>query len=68
MYAKALGAAVFMSAAAVSEALAGGALGAGSGLGGGTQASAPEIDGPAGVAAIALLVSAGLVAYNRFRK
>ena len=29
---------------------------------------APEIDGPAGIAAIALLVSAGLIAYNRFRK
>jgi hypothetical protein len=29
---------------------------------------APEIDGPAGVAAIALLVSAGIVAYNRLRR
>jgi hypothetical protein len=28
----------------------------------------PEIDGPAGLAAVALLVCAGLVAYNRFRK
>lgn len=28
----------------------------------------PEIDGPAGIAAIALLVSAGIVAYNRLRK
>lgn len=33
-----------------------------------TTASAPEIDGPAGIAAIALLVSAGIVAYNRFKK
>ena len=31
-------------------------------------AAAPEIDGPGGVAAIALLVSAGLIAYNRFKK
>jgi hypothetical protein len=31
-------------------------------------ASAPEIDGPGGVAAIALLVGAGLIAYHRFRK
>lgn len=31
-------------------------------------AAAPEIDGPGGVAAVALLVSAGLIAYNRFRK
>lgn len=29
---------------------------------------APEIDGPAGIAAVALLVSIGLVAYNRFKK
>ena len=28
----------------------------------------PEIDGPAGVAALALLVSVCLIAYNRFRK
>jgi hypothetical protein len=28
----------------------------------------PEIDGPAGVAAIALLVSVGIVAYNRMRR
>lgn len=31
-------------------------------------AAAPEIDGPGGVAAIALLVCAGLIAYNRFKK
>jgi hypothetical protein len=30
--------------------------------------SAPEIDGPAGVAAIALLVGAGLIAYNRYKR
>jgi hypothetical protein len=29
---------------------------------------APEIDGPAGIAALVLLVGAGLLAYNRFRK
>ena len=29
---------------------------------------APEIDGPAGVAAIAVLVSAGMLAYHRLRK
>ena len=34
----------------------------------GLGASAPEIDGPAGVAAVALLVSAGLIAYRRFKK
>jgi hypothetical protein len=28
----------------------------------------PEIDGPAGVSAIALLVSAGMIAYNRARQ
>lgn len=30
--------------------------------------AAPEIDGPGGVAALALLVSAALIAYNRFRQ
>ena len=30
--------------------------------------ASPEIDGPAGVAAIALVVCAGIVAYNRYRK
>jgi hypothetical protein len=29
---------------------------------------APEIDGPAGIAALVLLVGVGLLAYNRFRK
>ena len=29
---------------------------------------APEIDGPAGIGAIALLVSAGIVAYRRYTK
>jgi hypothetical protein len=33
----------------------------------GQGVAAPEIDGPGGVAAIALLVSVGLIAYNRFR-
>ena len=28
----------------------------------------PEIDGPAGVSAVALLVSAGMIAYNRIRQ
>lgn len=28
----------------------------------------PEIDGPAGVSAIALIVSAGMIAYNRARQ
>jgi hypothetical protein len=63
--------ALFMSAVSVSEAFAGAGWGAGSGFGGsgrGGASSAPEIDGPAGVAAIALLVGAGLIAYNRFRK
>ncbi len=32
------------------------------------EVGAPEIDGPAGIAAIALLVSAGIVAYRRFSK
>jgi hypothetical protein len=30
--------------------------------------AAPEIDGPGGVAALALLVSVALIAYNRFRQ
>ena len=29
---------------------------------------APEIDGPAGIAAVALLVGAGLIAYRKFKK
>jgi hypothetical protein len=73
---KVIAPALFMSVVAVSEALAGAGLGAGAGFGtggggtdgGGAFGSAPEIDGPAGVAAIALLVSAGLIAYNRFRQ
>lgn len=66
--------AAFVWCCAVSQALAfaspGGAgkgLGHG-GSGGGGTASAPEIDGPAGVAALAVLVSAGLIAYNRYKK
>ena len=42
--------------------------GGGGGGSGGGGSSAPEIDGPAGVAAIALLVSAGFIAYNRYKK
>ena len=38
------------------------------GPGGSGGVSAPEIDGPAGIAALVILVSAGLLAYNRFRK
>lgn len=30
--------------------------------------AAPEIDGPAGIAAVALLACAGIMAYRRFRK
>jgi hypothetical protein len=33
-----------------------------------TQNPVPEIDGPAGIAALALLASVGLLAYNRIRK
>jgi hypothetical protein len=29
---------------------------------------APEIDGPAGISALVLIVSVGLLAYNRFSK
>lgn len=36
--------------------------------GGPTVVGTPEIDGPAGVAALALLVTAGIIAYNRYRK
>ena len=32
------------------------------------QGHAPEIDGPAGVAAISLLVGVGMIAYRRFKK
>jgi hypothetical protein len=54
-----VGATLFISCCAVSQALA---------QNGSRGASAPEIDGPAGVAAIAVLVGAGLIAYNRYRK
>lgn len=30
--------------------------------------SAPEIDGPAGISALALLVTAGVITYNRWRR
>ncbi len=58
---------MFLWCCAVSQALAQGKGHAyGHTKGGG--ASAPEIDGPAGLAAIAVLVGAGLIAYNRYRK
>ncbi len=62
---------IFLWCCAVSQALAQGrghAYGHTKGGGNGGGASAPEIDGPAGLAAIAVLVSAGLIAYNRYRK
>ena len=42
--------------------------GGGSGSVPGSGTSAPEIDGPGGIAAIALLVSVGMIAYNRYRR
>lgn len=36
--------------------------------GDGGSNAAPEFDGPAGVAAVALLVSAGLLLYNKLRR
>jgi hypothetical protein len=45
--------------------------GGGPGTDGGTMAtsgSAPEFDGPAGVAAIALLACAAMIAYRRFAR
>ena len=71
---KALLPALFMFAVSVSEAFAQGkghgkgGGNSGNGVGNGGGVGAPEIDGPAGVAAIALLVSVGLIAYSRFRK
>jgi hypothetical protein len=35
---------------------------------GDTPVGAPEIDGPAGIGALAMLVSAGILAYRRFSK
>ena len=32
------------------------------------RCAAPEIDGPAGVSAVALLVTAGMLAYNRMTR
>lgn len=34
----------------------------------GISTPVPEIDGPAGIAALALLVCVGLIAYNHIRK
>ena len=62
---------LFFWLATASEVLAGGYIGGGGrgfGGGGGGGHSAPEIDGPAGVAAIALLVGAGFIAYSRYKK
>jgi hypothetical protein len=39
-----------------------------SGGGGGGASSAPEIDGPGGLAAIALLISVGAVAYRALQR
>ena len=47
---------VWLTASIFSEAMANGSR------------SAPEIDGPGGVAAVALLVGAGLIAYNRYKR
>ena len=61
---------LFVWSVTASQVLALGYIGGGGhGLGGGGGGhSAPEIDGPAGVAAIAVLVSAGIIAYSRLRK
>lgn len=49
-------------------ALAFGVMSAGSAFAlGGVVKSAPEIDGPAGMSAMVLLVCAGLLAYNRLK-
>lgn len=55
--------ALFMLIVSASEAFA--QMPKGKGPGG--PHAAPEIDGPAGIAAIAVLVGAGLIAYNRYR-
>ena len=43
-------------------------LGDGGGGGDGGASSAPEIDGPGGLAAIALLISVGAVAYRALQR
>ena len=72
MNSKAVKPALFMLMVSVAEALAQGhgkgGGNSGNGKGNGGPVGAPEIDGPAGVAAIALLVGAGIIAYNRYRK
>ena len=55
-------------AVAVAQSHPGKGHGNGQGKGHGNGHAAPEIDGPWGVAAVALLVCAGLIMYNRFRK
>lgn len=56
----------WLTTAATTVALAHKHGGGGGHSGGG--ASAPEIDGPGGVAAIALLVSVGMIAHNRYKQ
>ena len=71
MNSKAVKPALFMLMVSVAEALAQGhgkgGGNSGNGKGNGGPVGAPEIDGPAGVAAIALLVCCGVIAYRRFR-
>ncbi len=59
-----------VSMMSVQQAFAGGLCSWFPGLcsGGGTGNSVPEIDGPGGIAAMALLVSVVAVIYNRSRK
>ena len=59
---------VFVWLTTASQVLAHRPGGGGHGGHGGGGHAAPEIDGPAGVAAVALLVSAGIIAYNRYKK
>jgi hypothetical protein len=67
---KAGAAAVFLTLTTISEAMA--ACGFGGLIcddgGGGGAVSAPELDGPAGIAAIALLVGLVAVIYHRVRR
>jgi hypothetical protein len=69
--AKALVAPLFMLLVSMSEVLAqgkGAEKSGGKGGGNSGGVSAPEIDGPAGIAAIAILVCGALIAFNRYRK
>lgn len=58
----------WMFTAMVSVAMANPKGGKGGDTKGGGGFGAPEIDGPGGVAALALLVGAGLIVYNRYKK